>query len=145
VVKGFQKLSDTSATTIAVSVLLLAVYAASLAPSVTLWDAGEFQAAAASLGIPHPPGTPLYILLANTWARVLGFIPFSVALNLLSAFCTAIACGLLGGLMTRWTGSRLTGIAGGITAGSMLAVWLNATETEVYAVSMLRRASGFTR
>jgi hypothetical protein len=137
VVKGFQKLSDTSATTIAVSVLLLAVYAASLAPSVTLWDAGEFQAAAASLGIPHPPGTPLYILLANTWARVLGFIPFSVALNLLSAFCTAIACGLLGGLMTRWTGSRLTGIAGGITAGSMLAVWLNATETEVYAVSML--------
>ena len=122
---------------IAVSVLLFAVYAASLAPSVTLWDAGEFQAAAASLGIPHPPGTPLYILLANTWARVLGFIPFSVALNLLSAVCTAIACGLLGGLMTRWTGSRLTGLAGGITAGSMLAVWLNATETEVYAVSML--------
>ncbi|HZI27468.1 MAG TPA: DUF2723 domain-containing protein [Gemmatimonadaceae bacterium] len=135
--KAFQKPSDATATTIVVSVLLLAVYAASLAPSVTLWDAGEFQAAAASLGIPHPPGTPLYILLANTWARVLGFIPFSVALNLLSAFCTAIACGLLGGLMTRWTGSRLTGIAGGITAGSMLAVWLNATETEVYAVSML--------
>jgi hypothetical protein len=137
VVKALKNPSDSTAITIAVSVLLLALYAATLAPNVTLWDAGEFQAATASLGIPHPPGTPLYILLANTWARLLGFIPFAVALNLLSAVCTAIACGLLGGLMTRWTGNRLTGIAGGIAAGSMLAVWLNATETEIYAVSML--------
>ena len=117
--------------------VLVTVYAATLAPGVTLWDAGEFQAAAASLGIPHPPGTPLYILVAATWAKVLGAIPFSLALNLLSAISTAVACGLLGGLITRWTSDRLAGIAAGITAGSMLAVWLNATETEVYAVSML--------
>jgi hypothetical protein len=115
----------------------MGVYSATLAPDVTLWDAGEFNAAIASVGIPHPPGTPLYIMLGRTWSTVLGAFPQALAINLLSAFCTAIACGLLGGLMTRWTGSRLTGIAGGITAGSMLAVWLNATETEVYAVSML--------
>ena len=120
-----------------VFVTLLAIYVATLAPSVTLWDAGEFQAAAASLGIPHPPGTPLYVLLAATWAKVLGAVPFSVALNLLSAVATGVACGLLGGLITRWTRDRLAGIASGITAGTMLAVWSNATETEIYAISML--------
>ena len=116
---------------------LLAVYAATLAPDVTLWDAGEFNAAIASLGIPHPPGTPLYIFLAHTWARALGFLPQALAVNLLSAVATALACALLAGLVTRWTRSQLTGIASGLTAGTMLAVWQNATETEIYAVSLL--------
>src|SRR5687767_9487813 len=120
-----------------VAVTLLAVYAATLAPSVTLWDAGEFNAAIGSLGIPHPPGTPLYIVLARVWADALGFLPQALAVNLLSAVTTAIACALLAGLMTRWTGNRVAGIASGLTAGTMLAVWQNATETEIYALSML--------
>lgn len=113
------------------------VYAASLAPTVTLWDSGEFQAAIASLGIPHPPGTPLYIVIANVWAKALGFLPLTLAVNLLSAVATAVACGLLAGLVTRWTGSRVAGIASGLSSGTMLAVWQNATETEIYALSML--------
>ena len=135
--KAVSKSSDSTAASVIVTVALLAVYSATLAPDVTLWDAGEFNAAIASVGIPHPPGTPLYILIGRAWSTVLGALPQALAVNLLSAVATAVACGLLGGLMTRWTGSRLTGIAGGLAAGSMLAVWLNATETEVYAVSML--------
>ena len=117
--------------------ILLVVYAATLAPGVTLWDAGEFNAAIGSLGIPHPPGTPLYILIGSVWAKALGFLPQALAVNLLSAVATALACGLLGGLITRWTSDRWAGIAAGISAGTMLAVWQNATETEIYAVSML--------
>ncbi len=128
---------DSRFTFLVVSVILAVVYSATLAPTVTLWDAGEFNAAIASLGIPHPPGTPLYILIGHVWADLLGPVPQALAVNLFSAIATAVACGLLGGLMTRWTQSRLAGIAGGITAGTMLAVWLNATETEVYAPSML--------
>ena len=127
---------DSRFTWLIVAGALFTIYAATLAPTVTLWDSGEFNAAIASLGIPHPPGTPLYILIANVWARILP-IPQALAVNLLSAVATAIACGLLGGLLARWTQSRLAGVAAGLTAGTMFAVWQNATETEVYAVSML--------
>jgi hypothetical protein len=120
-----------------VALSLSLVYVASIAPTVTLWDAGEFQAAIASLGIPHPPGTPLYLLVAHVWATALGVLPLALAVNLLSAVATATACALLAVLMTRWTRDRLAGIAGGISAGTMLAVWQNATETEIYALSML--------
>ena len=122
-----------------VVVALLATYLLTLAPTVTLWDAGEFQAAIASLGIPHPPGTPLYIVIGNVWSTLLGFLPLGLAVNLLSAVATAIACGLLAGLVTRWTGNRVAGIAAGLSSGTMLAVWQNATETEVYALSRRRR------
>lgn len=118
-------------------IFLGTVYAATLAPSITLWDSGEFNAAVASLGIPHPPGTPLYVLIGRVWTGAVAFLPGPLAMNLLSAAATAVACGLLAGLMARWTGSRLAGIAAGVSSGTMLAVWQNATETEVYAVSLL--------
>lgn len=137
VVDASVKTTDPRITQVVVGVALLLVYGATLAPGITLWDAGEFNAAIGSLGIPHPPGTPLYILMARTWATTFSFLPQAVAVNLLSAVATAIACALLGGLLTRWTADRLAGIAAGISAGTMLAVWQNATETEIYALSML--------
>ena len=60
--------------------LLFLVYGATVAPSVTLWDAGEFIAAIETLGIPHPPGTPLYVLLARVWSDALGFLPRALEL-----------------------------------------------------------------
>ncbi len=116
--------------------VLTITYWATLAPGVTLWDAGEFLAAIHSLGIPHPPGTPLYVVIGSAWARI--FEPlfgFARAVNLLSALATAAACAVLAACVARWTSSRLAGIAAGLAAGSMLSVWRSATETEVYALS----------
>jgi hypothetical protein len=109
-----------------------------LAPGVTLWDSGEFLAAIHSLGIPHPPGTPLYVLIGKVWSLALGSLfGFARSINLLSAFCTAFACGIFTNLFTHWTEDGFAATAAGLTAGLMSTVWLNATETEVYAVAML--------
>ena len=113
------------------------VYLATLAPGVTLWDAGEFASAVESLGIPHPPGTPLFILVARAWRLALGFLPTAVATNLLAAVCTAVAGGIAAALVARWTRESTVAFAAGLGFGSMASVWLNATETEVYSASLL--------
>ena len=118
------------------AVALLLVYALTLAPGVTFWDAGEFIAAAHSLGIPHPPGTPLYILVINAWARVLFFLPFAVATNLFSAVATAGAAVLSARIVARAHGDGPATVAAALAAGAMSSVWLNATETEAYAAAL---------
>jgi hypothetical protein len=119
-------------------VLLLFVYMLTLAPGVTLWDSGEFLAAIHALGIPHPPGTPLYVLIGKVWSMIFASVfGFARSINLLSAACTAFGCGILTNLFARWTGDGFAATAAGLTAGLMSTVWLSATETEVYAVALL--------
>ena len=49
----------------AVFLVALVVYSSTLAPTVTLTDSGELILAAYGLGVAHPPGTPLWVMLAH--------------------------------------------------------------------------------
>ena len=78
----------------ALSLAVFVLYFATLSPSVAMWDAGEYIAAASSLGVPHQPGNPLFLLIAH----VAGLLPFAdtyaVRINLLAAACGAVTAGL---------------------------------------------------
>jgi hypothetical protein len=66
-------------------------YLLTLAPSVTFFDSGEFLTAIHSLGSPHSPGYPLFVLYAKpfTWLPF-GNIAFRV--NIATAISAALAC-----------------------------------------------------
>ena len=77
-----------------VFVLSLLLYIWTLAPTVTLVDSGELIIAARSLGVAHPPGFPLYLMLAHLASLVpIGSVAQRV--NFASSLFAALACGML--------------------------------------------------
>jgi hypothetical protein len=72
----------------------LTLYGLTLAPTVTLVDSGELIVAARTLGVAHPPGFPLYTLLAHA-ATLLPFGSVAVRVNFASALCAAAAAAVL--------------------------------------------------
>ncbi|MCA9758362.1 MAG: DUF2723 domain-containing protein [Candidatus Eisenbacteria bacterium] len=71
------------------------VYILTLTISCPFWDSGEYIATSYILGIPHPPGTPLYVLIG----RVFSLIPFAelvaTRVNYLSALSSSICATFL--------------------------------------------------
>lgn len=128
---------DARRAAVVAGVLLLLVYAGTGAATLTFWDAAEFATAIGTFGIPHPPGTPLYVAMGSAlWRLVPGLSPVQSG-TLLSALATSAACAMAAWLTVRITGERLTAIIVAVCAGAMGTVWLNATETEVYSVALL--------
>ncbi len=128
---------------LAVGIVLLIVYVGTGAPALTFWDAGEFATAIGTFGIPHPPGTPLYVAIGTAmWRIVPGLSPVQTG-TLLSACATAATCSIAAWIVARVSAERDVGIVAGLAAGAMGTVWMNATETEVYAASLCAVALQF--
>jgi hypothetical protein len=125
------------------AILLMAVYLASMAPGLT-WanfgaDGGDLIAAAATGGIAHPPGYPLYLLLARLF-QLLPIGSLAYRTNLMSAFTTAMTAVLVYALVGKSLSYSnpekywMAGLASGIAFGLAPLIWSQAVITEVYAL-----------
>jgi len=134
------------AVAIGVFLFILVIYARTMAVSVSFWDCGEFIACAHILGIPHPPGAPLYGMLGRLFSLLPVFESVAQRVNFLSALTGALAGGMLCLVVEKvsrswfsnglgWRG-RLLGLIGGAAAGMWMAFsdtyWSNTVESEVY-------------
>ena len=91
-----------------VFVTSILVYTFTLAPTVTLVDSGELIVAARSLGVAHPPGFPLYVLLAHL-ATLVPIGSVAVRVNFASAFFASLACAMVALVVIEaMTTSRIT-------------------------------------
>lgn len=125
------------------TLVALGVYLLTLAPDLS-WanaatDGGELITAAVTLGIPHPPGYPLYVILGKLFSLLpLGTVAWRF--NLLSAVCGALAVGCLVLAIGRFQGSRIppaAATAAALLFGFMPLVWSQAVVAEVYTLNLL--------
>jgi len=128
---------------VALGALLL--YVATLAPTTQFWDTSEYIAAAYVLGIPHPPGNPLFVLLAHTWGLIPWVTAYAERVNLFAAFTSAVAAGCWFLIGERWLRPivpmvwprRLAALAAAICSAAAFTVWNQSVVNEkVYTVSL---------
>jgi len=124
---------------------VLALYIATLAPSTGFWDASEYIAAARVLGVPHPPGNPLFVLLAHAFGTIPLPVAYAVRINLLAALSTAVATAvwfllvdhvLARRQVPRWW-RRAFAAAGVVCGATAFTVWNQSTVNEkVYTICL---------
>src|SRR6266513_4939288 len=129
-----------------VSLGALILYILTLAPTTQFWDTSEYITAAYTLGIPHPPGNPLFVLIAH----VFGLLPFAAGyaarINLFAAVTSAVSAGCWFLVAERWLRSfvpalwprRLTALAGALVSATLFTVWNQSVVNEkVSTLSLL--------
>jgi hypothetical protein len=150
-----------------------AVYLLTLEPTVSLWDCGEFISSAFKLQVGHPPGAPLFMILARFFSLFAGNQVDKVALmvNAVSAIASALTI-----MFLYWTITHLavrlmayrnaasdgidaektemlsrrdkiiifgSGLVGALAFTFSDSFWFSAVEGEVYASSSLFTAVVF--
>lgn len=136
-----------------VAAIALVVYLRTLAPTVTLVDSGELALAARDLGVAHPPGTPLWVMLAHL-ATLLPGSNVAARVAATSALFAALVAGLtvllarealllvLGrpssppALATSWVG-LIPPMVAGLAFAFSRSLWSYATVVEVYTLNVL--------
>ncbi|NJK98824.1 MAG: DUF2723 domain-containing protein, partial [Bacteroidales bacterium] len=130
------------------------LYFITLEPTVSLWDCGEFTAAAYKLQVGHPPGAPFYLMLARIFAIVApDKAMVAMFINSLSAIASAFTVLFLFWSITHlarkilikdgiYTKSSSVSVVGSAAIGALSfcvsdSFWFSAVEAEVYALSSL--------
>ena len=134
--------------------LATTVYTLTVEPTVSLWDCGEFIAAAYKLQVPHPPGAPLFLLLGRLFSFLAAGNTESVAfwINMISVLSSGATVMLLYRTITLLGKKALkvvhgqesraqtlwlvgSGAIGALTYTFSDSFWFSATEAEVYGLS----------
>ena len=136
-------------------------YLLTIEPSASFWDCGEFIASSYKLEVGHPPGNPVFQLIARLFTLFGDNMHAAILVNAMSAICSALTIFFLyltivwlaKRLVKReadgtWSTSSAIAIIGSGLVGSLVycfsdTFWFSAVEGEVYAMSSLFTAVVF--
>ena len=117
------------------------LYLATLAPSFTVGDAGEFCASSVILGLAHSPGYPLFSLMGKLFTILIPWGSFAFRVNILSAVSGAATVAMLYRFLLLLplpaTPNRLFAAAAALSAGITPAFWNSSIQTEVFSLNTL--------
>ena len=141
-----------------VAIISFIVYRATMAPTLSFWDCGEFIACAHILGNPHPPGSPLFVLVGRFFDLLPTASDVAFRINLVSvvssAFTAMFSYLIIVRLVASWYNEskdqrlgRIIAYAAGFLGAMFTAFsqtnWNNSVETEVYGLAMLMTMGRF--
>jgi len=142
-------------------VVSLVTYLLTIEPTASFWDCGEFIASSYKLEVGHPPGNPVFQLIARFFTMFTDGAHAAVAVNVLSAVCSALTILFLYLTIVFFTKRLLkpsedgnyslakaiaifgSGLVGGLAYCFSDTFWFSAVEGEVYAMSSLFTALVF--
>lgn len=127
------------------------VYLMTVQPTMSFWDCGEFLACAFTIGVPHPPGAPLHILVGRIFTMIPVVGDIGLRMNFLSVFSSSLSVLLLYLLSVRvirnWRGPEkdwfdtivltIPSAIGALSLAFADSFWFNAMEAEVYGFGTL--------
>ena len=116
---------------------VFAVHAAGACPTIYVGDSGELVTAVHLLGIPHPTGYPLYVLLGKLWTLALPFGSIAWRMSLFSAACGAAASASLFVLLRRVPVRTSAAAFGALLFAFGPSFWGEANVQRVYALNAL--------
>ncbi len=130
------------------------MYYYTVAPTVSFWDCGEYIACSYRMGISHPPGAPLYLLIARIFTLIPMVKDIALRVNMISVISSSLTTVLLyliivhlyreivGSLKStnEWITAIFSGVLGALTFAFTHSIWFNAVEAEVYSLSMFLMA-----
>ena len=142
-------------------VISAVTYLLTIEPTASFWDCGEFIASSYKLEVGHPPGNPMFQLIARIFTIFGDNMHAAVLINAMSALCSALTIFFLY-LTIAWFLRRIvrpeadgsySAASAVIICGSSLVgalaycfsdtFWFSAVEGEVYAMSSLITAMVF--
>jgi len=128
-----------------VAAAIFALYLATLAPTTALWDTSEYITAAYTVGLPHPPGNPLFVLLGRVFTLLPLAQSIAVRVNMLAAIASAASAGLwflfAEQVLATWVAERwmqrLGAALGALIGATAFTVWNQSVVNEkVYTVAL---------
>jgi Tfp pilus assembly protein PilF len=128
------KLTEPRADCLIVFTASMAVYLATICPTIAAGDSGDLITAAYTLGIAHPAGYPLYTLLGKLFTLIpYGSIAYRVnLLSTVAAALTAVLCCLTVRLLTE---NRIASIGAGLAVAYSRTLWNQAVVAETYTLN----------
>ncbi|MGH7652948.1 MAG: glycosyltransferase family 117 protein [Gemmatimonadaceae bacterium] len=126
--------------------LVFILYLLTLAPSVEMWDTGEYMAAVKVLGIPHPPGNPFFVLLGHAFALLPIPVSYAAKVNIMAALASACSAGfwflITERIVARWIFERwqrlVVASLATLIGATAFTVWNQSVVNEkVYTISLL--------
>ncbi len=144
-----------------VFVISAVVYLLTIEPTASFWDCGEFIASSYKLEVGHPPGNPVFQLIARVFSMFADPQHAAVAVNAMNAICSALTIFFLYltiVFLTRrlirpqgdgtYSVAKTVAIFGSGAVGALAycfsdTFWFSAVEGEVYAMSSLVTALVF--